>query len=662
MSNLFDHWASEDKAIVVVDQPHANSDSSENGSGTVTANGGSIMTTTAEPVSLAKDEDLGGKPNPGTPKDKRLKDNKKTKTSTPHSGGETVTLADGEGDAETDPDAMIANSDLPVMSMDPHWRGVLVVEGVPTGDGREFSPDSLKWAEPPLPLRWLKVDSHGGMPTNETVRVGTIQRVWRGDDGKIMGEGVFDLEGPADDDAHAAYQDNQSGALTGISIDADDITDADIEYVFDKPEGEEDEGENGEEIIMLLFAQPDKVIFHSARIRAATLCDIPAFVEARITAIPEGSREDAVTAGLVADTLGAVGVHHGATSDSSWDGPANEARLEYPVPLATAKKAYAWYDAGQVENGALSKSACKFIHHEISSEGTPGPANLRACSTGIGVLNGGRGGTTIPDSDKRGVYNHLAAHLRDAGREPPEYEGSSSNTLVASARVTEEWRPPKKWFQDPKLGQYVPIMITDQNRIYGHAAPWGECHLGFQNECIMPPFEQSHDYFMTGEVICDDDSRIAVGQITASIDHAPMEANWTRAKQHYEVTSAVVADVVVGNDVHGIWVAGAVRPWADKARVHELRASGQVSPDWRFIGNGLRMVGLLTVNISGYQVPRPKSLAHVAGGQIRTLIVENMTPVSTGLAASAQVYEQERERLMTERRKLIERVHGKEEN
>ncbi len=36
------------------------------------------------------------------------------------------------------------------------------------------------------------------------------------------------------------------------------------------------------------------------------------------------------------------------------------------------------------------------------------------------MLNGGRGGTTIPETDRRGVWEHLAAHLRDADLEPPD--------------------------------------------------------------------------------------------------------------------------------------------------------------------------------------------------------------------------------------------------
>ena len=46
---------------------------------------------------------------------------------------------------------------------------------------------------------------------------------------------------------------------------------------------------------------------------------------------------------------------------------------------------------------------------------------------GIGVLNGGRGGTTIPDADRQGVWNHLAKHLRDADLTPPELKSADDH-------------------------------------------------------------------------------------------------------------------------------------------------------------------------------------------------------------------------------------------
>lgn len=79
----------------------------------------------------------------------------------------------------------------------------------------------------------------------------------------------------------------------------------------------------------------------------------------------------------------------------------------------------------------ITKNHAKFIHHEVAADGTVGPANLTACSTGIGVLNGGRSGTTIPTSDRSGVHAHLAGHLQDAGREAPPLSGQASEQISA---------------------------------------------------------------------------------------------------------------------------------------------------------------------------------------------------------------------------------------
>jgi HK97 family phage prohead protease len=120
----------------------------------------------------------------------------------------------------------------------------------------------------------------------------------------------------------------------------------------------------------------------------------------------------------------AIAVHHTATSTDAWDGPAQEKNLDNEDGASVYKKAYAWVDP---DKDADTKAAYKFIHHFVASDGTVGDASTVACSSGIGVLNGGRGGTTIPEGDVQGVYDHLAAHLKDAGMEPPELKSRSAS-------------------------------------------------------------------------------------------------------------------------------------------------------------------------------------------------------------------------------------------
>jgi HK97 family phage prohead protease len=113
----------------------------------------------------------------------------------------------------------------------------------------------------------------------------------------------------------------------------------------------------------------------------------------------------------------AVASHTTATTDASWDGPANESNARSGENAAYYRKIYAWQDP---DGDPAVKASWRFIHHMVPSGGEPGAANIRACQSAIGVLNGGRGGTTIPDADRKGVWNHLAKHLRDADLEPPE--------------------------------------------------------------------------------------------------------------------------------------------------------------------------------------------------------------------------------------------------
>jgi signal peptide peptidase SppA len=133
------------------------------------------------------------------------------------------------------------------------------------------------------------------------------------------------------------------------------------------------------------------------------------------------------------DIAGPLRAHSTATSDKPWDGAANKANLRNDGGETYFKTAFAWQD-DQADPDL--KGSYKFIHHEVNANGDVGAANLTACSQGIGVLNGGRTGTTIPDSDRQGVYNHLAQHLKDGGKEPPPLALDITETRAASSGLS----------------------------------------------------------------------------------------------------------------------------------------------------------------------------------------------------------------------------------
>lgn len=197
-----------------------------------------------------------------------------------------------------------------------------------------------------------------------------------------------------------------------------------------------------------------------------------------------------------------------------------------------------------------------------------------------------------------------------------EDEPVRAGIRAAAAKLAPE-TPPAEWFQNPRLSGPSPMIVTPQGRVYGHAALWDTCHVGVEGMCRTPPHSASgYDYFLLGERETTG-GPVRVGRITLGTGHASMNASRRQAVEHYDNTGTVVAHVTAGEDAHGIWVAGALDPDADAARVRTFRAAS-VSGDWRDVNGNLEMVGLLAVNVPGYPIPRAE--ARVAGGMIAALV------------------------------------------
>jgi 2'-5' RNA ligase len=508
------------------------------------------------------------------------------------------------------------------------WHGVLVVEDVESGDGRMFSGGSLKTAPLPLPLMWQRETDEGH---KKAVQVGRIDDVWR-EGNRIWGSGVFDLRGV---DGQEAHRQVEGKFLRGVSVDVDSVKDADVEMVFPKTDGDA----SAEDDMMKLFSPPELTVFHRGRLRGATLVQFPAFVEASISLDgPTGGADpvavedtDAVTASSVLEFT-AFAPHDTGTSDGEWDAGANEGRLPSPMSVETASHVYAWYDEDAVENDEIVKAALKFPHHEVGEDGRPGAANMKACASAIGALHGARGSEpSIPDDDMESVYNHLAAHMRDAEMEPPEFSMNVSACDhpdgLAACGCTDEEAPDPAFFTDPKLTGPTPLTV-DGMRVYGHAALKGTCHTGFSGQCVTMPQEGSHEYFLLGETLCADGSLIATGTITLGTGHAGTDGSVTPmdAIKHYDHTGAAVADVVTGEDEFGLWFSGALRPNLSAAKVRQLRAA-KLSGDWRKFGRQLRLVALLAVNVPGFPVPRMKTA--MSNGRQTALVAAGINPMNS---------------------------------
>lgn len=213
-------------------------------------------------------------------------------------------------------------------------------------------------------------------------------------------------------------------------------------------------------------------------------------------------------------------------------------------------------------------------------------------------------------------------------------------------------RPPAAWFDDPGLDEPTPLTVTDDGQVYGHAAVWGTCHVGIQGACVTPPFSRcAYSRFMLGGRRTSEGEERAVGTITLGTTHADLRLNAAATQRHYEDTGYAVADVAMGEDSWGPWMAGAVRRGITEEQVEELRAA-KVSGDWRADEAGhLELVGLLAVNVPGFPVERARArLVASATGEDRrvAMVAANPVPrsprVLAALVAGMAAYQAELEK------------------
>lgn len=350
-----------------------------------------------------------------------------------------------------------------------NWSGVLAVEGSPTGDGREFSPESIDWPNPAdvvIPLQWQKETTHGGMH-DVTVNVGRVTEIYR-DGNSIMGSGYVDT---GSEDGGEVQRRMEAGTLAGVSIVADNPDDPmgfDVEYVMDEScEIDPDDPEGNLEDVDMRCLMPEKVIYHSGRIRALTLVDVPAYVEGSISLTTEPRR---------------------------------------------------------------------IIEEEQQD-----------------------------DDDEM-----------------------SSEALLASAlQMSIPEVPPAEWFTEPvNKPEIGAITITDEGQIFGYLAPKNVAHRGISDRRqTVPMGNVDYSRYMNRprhvETYAGVD-RIATGPITMGCGHASTApgVDAQASMDHYDNACSIVATVRIGENRHGVWVAGALMPDVEPRQVMRMMAC-QLSGDWR---------------------------------------------------------------------------------
>lgn len=547
------------------------------------------------------------------------------------------------------------------------WHGILAPEGVWSGDKRQFAENSLRFRDLPLPLTWQKqsAEGHGGSVVVARIegieRRGNMMAGWghflqtpEADEAVgLVGEfGKFGVSVDADDSefdfneetSEITFSDARICSASMVPIPA--FAEAYIS-LGGWPDEQAPEAAVGDEEMPAEECDPEDPDYEDCVARQkATAASLLAFVSdkpwsdfSQSDYTPEQWKsacclhraqetEPMSNHGLpIKEPGGALnrnGVHAAAGRFNQTSGPA-EAKAKAKSALRGAYKqlgedppdaikaavelpAHFGRGPGWITNPKETKR----LHDYWTRPGEPGyakinwgvPGDFNRCRVEVGEE------IAENSPDKTRFLNQICAQWHhDAlgywpGRAPSEQALEGEPAPALSMVASGGWCAPSEWFQNPEFTELTALTIGDDGRISGHLAGWSSCHVGFEDACVAPPASASgYAYFLTGEAITAEGTRVPVGNITLGGGHAARTLRPKAALAHYDSTSAVVADVNCGEDEHGIWLAGAMRPGLSDETIAAFRASAP-SGDWRRVAGKMEMIAALAVNVQGFPVPR----------------------------------------------------------
>jgi len=102
---------------------------------------------------------------------------------------------------------------------------------------------------------------------------------------------------------------------------------------------------------------------------------------------------------------------------AGWDGPGEIARAE----VSDLKLMCTWFDSEKPD----AKSSYKLPHHKADGHKTV----WRGVAAAMATLLGARGGIKIPDSDRKGIYNHLKKHYKQFDKDVPSFKAVEDQVL-----------------------------------------------------------------------------------------------------------------------------------------------------------------------------------------------------------------------------------------
>lgn len=541
--------------------------------------------------------------------------------------------------------------------MGTRWRGMLAPLDTSTGDGRRFLSSGMSSRELPLPLKWQRADTEGHdtsvvIGSCDTINYGTVAEAIASDwidakcvkpskfaDDLMAAWGMGELFTVNQEEMPRLFEDIAEATLLlskqviGPSVDAGSADAAIAQKGSDHPLSDQEL----EELEELFWDESSEdveleILFTEYQIAAATLVAIPAFAECRPFELLDTVLTAAIRTSGWSDLMFAA-------RDMEWDGDAAEARIADSAGIGGDNQDWASYSAAFLYQDETVDPSTKGAYGFQIVDIVDGTRVIvpRAVFAIAAVLQGARGGTTIPEADQDAMrsvvdelYGRMAQEFEDDTIVVP-WAGEMSALIAALTAEPPSYDP--ELFADPELPTVTPITILDNGEVFGHIATHDTCHVGIPGECVTAPFSNRgygdfHRYALSGM----DGSTLEVGRITtgngnfvcdcakcrnSNDDHACLKLNATGAINHHD-RLATIAWVRVGEDAtnNAIWVHGVLNSTASVDDIASL-AKARVSGDWRPLGGGSELVEVLSLSKERAGFPLPRIL--MSAGRVSVL-------------------------------------------
>jgi hypothetical protein len=467
----------------------------------------------------------------------------------------------------------------------PCW-GVACVEGLPDGSDpkRMWSPGSLVFAPTPFPFKtqFREDEGHEG-----AVISGRVDAIWR-DGALIRWVGVMDSAGQHGAEAQRLIA---GDFMRGVSIKADDITEAEVEYVYAPP--------------------PDP------------------------TAMPMEMGGDAEATAV------------DCVDCEAEDGCDFCMSPKHPGPCKGSKQGKKRKTMQDKRNETIKPRADSPAARRLRESHREAPGH-RAAVEGAVTADGlmpempEMGDMPMPAAPSMVIYHHgrvrsltmvaepawveCTVSLGESPFSPPviaetsplaEVEAMAAEAVPMSAPIVaagfsidipELW--PEWWFDEPSADEMAmvssgAIQITPEGRVWGLLAPAGVDHRGFRGSGRSVQVPRGIDYSEWQNKACivagGDGGvyKISAGTVTFGCGHAsptdPRRADPAWASAHYDNSCSVAMRARAGENRYGTWFAGGLAHGLTASSFEQIMGCA-LSGDWQ----GGKLKAALLVPVEGF--------------------------------------------------------------